>query len=95
MSLNTLIHMVSYSVIKIVIIGNKTKGGKMRRIPNWVIGGRRRLYFFAGAKVLDNIRIADNITVGANAICLKDMAEGGVYIGVSAKMKSGSVPCQE
>lgn len=38
----------------------------------------------AGAKVLGGITIGDNVTVGANAVVVKDVPENCVVVGVPA-----------
>jgi serine O-acetyltransferase len=37
-----------------------------------------------GAKVLGDIRIGDNVTIGANAVVLKDVPDNCVVVGVPA-----------
>ena len=40
----------------------------------------------AGAIVSNNIKICDNCMIGAGAVVIKDINEGGVYIGVPARL---------
>ena len=36
--------------------------------------------------ILHNIKICDNCMIGAGAVVIKDINEGGVYIGVPARL---------
>lgn len=38
-----------------------------------------------GAKVLGNITVGNNVTIGANAVVVKDVEEGATMVGVPAK----------
>jgi serine O-acetyltransferase len=42
--------------------------------------------FGAGAKVLGGVRIAAHARIGANAVVLADVPEGGVAVGIPAKV---------
>lgn len=57
----------------------KDTGDRHPKIGNGVTVG-------AGAKILGNIKIADNTTVGANAVLLKETVENNTYVGIPAKM---------
>ena len=59
-----------------VTIGYKDKNGR----PH--IGNNVRIT--AGAKVLGNISIGDNVTVGANAVVVKDVPNDCVVVGIPA-----------
>ena len=53
------------------------------------------VFIASGAKVIGNIRIADNVAIGANAVVVKDVLEPGVTVGgVPARKISnhGSTP---
>ena len=41
--------------------------------------------FYAGAKIIGNINVADGTQVGANAVLLKDTQAEGIYVGIPAK----------
>jgi len=60
-----------------VVIGYNDDSGRRPRIGNNV----RR---FAGAKVLGNINIGDNVTIGANAVIVRDVPPDCVVVGVPA-----------
>lgn len=57
----------------------KDKGDRHPKIGNGVTIG-------AGAKVLGNIKIADNTIIGANAVVLKETVESFTYVGIPAKI---------
>ena len=59
-----------------VTIGYKDKSGRPK------IGNNVRIT--AGAKVLGNIQIGDNVVIGANAVVVKDVPENCVVGGVPA-----------
>jgi serine O-acetyltransferase len=42
--------------------------------------------FFAGAKVIGDLVIGDDVTVGANAVVLKDLPSGVTAVGVPARV---------
>jgi len=39
----------------------------------------------AGSVVKDNVKICNNVTVGANSLVIKDITQPGVYIGNPVK----------
>lgn len=39
----------------------------------------------AGSSVIGNVKVADNVILGANACLQKDANESGVYVGTPAK----------
>ena len=59
-----------------VTIGHKDRMGRPK------IGNNTRIT--AGAKVLGNIQIGDNVTIGANAVVVKDVPNNCVVVGVPA-----------
>ncbi|HEY8188898.1 MAG TPA: hypothetical protein VIF64_22715 [Pyrinomonadaceae bacterium] len=46
-------------------------------------------YFFAGAAVLGDVTIGNNCIVGAHAVLTSDMPDGGLALGVPAKIYPG------
>lgn len=48
------------------------------------------VYIAPGAKVFGRISIGKNVSVGANAVVVSDVAEGSVVVGVPAKSISNS-----
>lgn len=61
-----------------VTIGYKDKSGRPK------IGNNVRIT--AGAKVLGNITIGDNVTVGANSVVVKDVPANCVVVGIPARI---------
>jgi serine O-acetyltransferase len=71
-----------------VTIGHKDENGRPK------IGNNVRIT--AGAKVIGNIAIGDNVTVGANAVVVKDVPSNCVVIGIPAYIvKKDGVKVQE
>lgn len=67
------------------IIGtNVTIGGRSGK-PNPPIVGNN-VYISTGAKVLGDIKIEDNVIVGANAVVIKDVPRNAVIAGVPSKI---------
>ncbi len=56
----------------------KESGDRHPKIGNGVVIG-------AGAKILGNIKIADNTMIGANAVVLKETVENNTYVGIPAR----------
>lgn len=50
----------------------------------------RNAYIGAGARILGSIRIGDDVTIGANAVVLKDVANNSIAVGVPASVRSKS-----
>ncbi len=48
--------------------------------------------FGAGCKVLGNIRIGNNVTIGANAVVLCDVPDNSIAVGVPAKIVPKKLP---
>ncbi|BAY17037.1 transferase hexapeptide repeat containing protein [Anabaenopsis circularis NIES-21] len=59
-----------------VTIGYKDKSGRPK------IGNNVRIT--AGAKVLGNIQVGDNVTIGANSVVVKDVPNDCVVVGIPA-----------
>ena len=57
-----------------------TLGGRGSYLPEGLMIG-------AGAKVLGNIELGDNVKVGANAIVLHDVPNNHVAVGIPARIK--------
>ncbi len=45
-----------------------------------------KCYFFAGAAVLGDVTIGNNCIVGAHAVLTSDLPDGGLALGVPAKI---------
>lgn len=66
-----------------VTLGSARKGDyKFGLQPR--LGNRCRL--FAGAKVIGDVTLGDNVTVGANAVLLRDAPDGTTCVGVPARV---------
>lgn len=77
-----------------VVHPNAVIGEGCRIYQNVTIGGRNgsgapiignNVVIYAGACVLGGIRIGDNAQIGANAVVIRDVAEGTVVGGIPAK----------
>ena len=71
-----------------VTIGQKN-GGSRNGSP--IIGDK--VYIGAGAKVIGNCQIGNNVVIGANCVVTKNINDGGVAVGIPMKIISycGSV----
>lgn len=63
---------------------NVTIGGKSRWYEVPVIGDN--VHIHTGAKVLGPVRIGNNVTIGANAVVVKDVPDNCVVAGVPARI---------
>lgn len=70
-----------FSIGQGVTIGTKGQGGG--GVP--VIGDD--VYLGVGSKVLGGISVGDNVSVGANAVVIKDVPPDSVAVGVPAKAR--------
>lgn len=43
------------------------------------------MYFGSGAKILGNIRIGNNVSIGANAVVIKDVPNDSTCVGVPGR----------
>ena len=43
---------------------------------------------YAGAKIVGDVKIGNNVVVGANAVVVKDVPDNAVVVGVPAKIVS-------
>lgn len=64
-----------------VVIGNKHLDGD----DSWVIIGDN-CYIGLGAKIFGEIRIGNNVTIGANAVVTKDIPDNAIVGGVPARV---------
>ncbi len=79
-----------------VVIHPKARVGKKTKIyQNVTIGGREgrghpnigdKVYIGTGACILGGITVGDNAKIGANAVVIQDVPEGGVVVGIPAKV---------
>lgn len=67
-----------------LIAQNVTIGGRSGHYEVPIIGDN--CYIGAGAKVLGPITIGNNVTIGANAVMMRDAPNGTVWGGVPARM---------
>jgi serine O-acetyltransferase len=78
----------------VVINGDVTGGADLRIEHQVTIGaeGRRapvlgdRIFIGAGAKVIGDIRVADDARIGANAVVVHDVPSGCTVVGVPARV---------
>lgn len=89
-----------------IVVNENTVAGKNCRIHEGVTIGATNgdpaapvigdnVFIASGAKIIGNVKIADNVAVGANAVVVKDILEPGITVGgVPAKKISdhGSGP---
>lgn len=66
-----------------VVMQQVTMGGKSLIDPVGVPTLGDNCYIGAGAKILGPVRIGNNVTIGANAVVTKDIADGNVVVGVN------------
>ncbi|WP_229724517.1 serine O-acetyltransferase [Winogradskyella forsetii] len=80
-----------------VIIHKKAEIGKNCQIgSNVTIGGKSghpqvpiigdNVYLATGCKVLGPIRIGNNVTIGANAVVIKNVPDNAIVAGIPAKI---------
>ena len=57
--------------------------------PGAVLAGRvvvgSRVFVGLGARVIDKVRVASDITIGAGGVVVADLTEPGIYIGIPAR----------
>lgn len=63
---------------------NITIGGKSPHFEVPIIGDD--VYIATGAKILGPITIGNNVTIGANAVVIKDVPDNAVVVGIPAKV---------
>jgi len=68
-------------ILQGVTIGNK---GRDKPLEAPVLGNK--VFVAAGAKILGNVRISDNVSIGANAVVLMDIPANSIAVGVPARV---------
>ncbi len=76
-----------------IIGANVTIGGKSRWYEVPVIGDT--VDIATGAKILGPIRIGNNVTIGANAVVVKDVPDNCIVAGIPAKIIKTNVNPEE
>ena len=82
-----------------IVIGASHIGKNFKILQNCTIGTKRvnsRLFptigdnvtMFTGSMIIGDIKVADNIVLGANSTLLSDAKTAGVYIGTPARLIS-------
>jgi len=67
------------TIMQQVTIGNKLNDNKIPKIGNNVFIG-------AGAKIIGDIIIEDNVIIGANAVVTKNIPKNSIVVGIPAKI---------
>ncbi len=71
------------------IAHNVEIGSDTMIIAGSIIGGSAKIgkncWLSMGCKVLDNVSICDNVTIGAGAVVLRNITESGIWAGVPAR----------
>jgi serine O-acetyltransferase len=79
-------------------------GSRVTLVSNVTIGMRRELvfpiigddvYVGAGARVLGPIRVGNNVSIGANAVVLKDVPDNSTAVGVPAQIRPAAASVAE
>jgi sugar O-acyltransferase (sialic acid O-acetyltransferase NeuD family) len=70
---------------------NSALGDFFTGLPSAIISGNvtigKRVIMGAGAMVLENLRVCDDVTIGAMTCVTKDLINMGVYVGTPARLK--------
>ena len=70
---------------------NSVLGDFFTGLPSAIVSGNVttgvRVLMGAGALVLENLRVCDDVTIGAMACITKDIVKMGVYVGTPARLK--------
>ncbi len=48
------------------------------------------MYIGPGAKIIGNIKIGNNVSIGANTVVTKDVPENSVVVGIPARVISNN-----
>jgi serine O-acetyltransferase len=70
----------NFNISQGVTVGRASRGSK---VGAPIIGDS--VYIAPGAKVIGNISIGNNVTIGANAVVTSDVADNSVVVGIPAK----------
>ena len=86
-----------------IFLGGKTKIGKFFNISQGCTSGYagrsenrgvpeigNNVYIAPGAKIIGNIKIGNDVAVGANAVVTRDLPDNSVAVGIPAKIISYS-----
>lgn len=77
-----------------IVINSKVKGGKNITLESGVVIGdekgmspifKENIFIGAGAKIIGNLIVEDNVKVGANAVLTKSAPTGSTMLGIPAK----------
>ena len=77
-----------------VVINSKVRGGRRIVLESGVVMGDAKgqspvlgndIFIGAGAKVIGGLSVANGAKVGANAVVVKDVAEGDTVVGIPAR----------
>lgn len=78
-----------------VVINTRVQGGEKIYLESGVVIGETKrgcpimgnnIFVGAGAKIVGDIRIGDNVTIGANAVVVKSVPDNVVVGGIPAKV---------
>ncbi len=82
-----------------VVINSGVKGGENIVIESGVVIGAARnglpvevprlgddIFIGSGAKILGGIKIGNNVTIGANAVVIKNVPDGATVVGIPARV---------
>ena len=64
-----------------VIVGDVTIGGTGGARDNGAATIGNRVFISTGARIIGDIKIADGVVIGANAVVVKDITESGITVG--------------
>jgi serine O-acetyltransferase len=62
-----------------ITIGGKSKEYNVPQIGNYV-------YIAAGARIIGNVKVGNNVIIGANAVVTKDIPDNCIVAGIPAKI---------
>ena len=78
-----------------IVINTRVRGGKNIYLESGVVIGETKrgcpvlgndIFVGSGAKIVGDISIGDNVTIGANAVVVKSVPDGVVVGGIPAKV---------